>query len=91
MFRAGVRSLPNHARILNEDPREELRWKKSFGIYYGRKSNVLWHANDDEVDFELTIEDKEYKINDGYYEKHEQPIKKLRNHTKRYSEKKNSS
>ena len=92
MGRRGVnwaKSLPNYARMLNEDAREELGWKSPFEIYYGRKSNVLRHANDNEFDFEPTIEDIEYKINDRYYEKHEEQIKKLRNHAKRYSEKKN--
>ena len=78
MGRRGVnwaKGLPNYARILNEDAREELGWKSPFEIYYGRKSNVLRHANDDEVDFEPTIEDIEYKINDRYYKKHEEQIK----------------
>ena len=66
-----------------------IRVEKPFEIYYGTKSNVLRHANDDEVDFEPTIEDIKYKINDRYYEEHEEQIKKLRNHAKRYSEKKN--
>ena len=64
MGRIGVdwaKSLPNYAGILNEDDREELRWKSSFEIYYGRKSNVLRYATDDEVDFEPIIEDIEYK------------------------------
>ena len=65
-----------------------IRVEKPFEIYYGTKSNVLQHANDDEVDFEPTIEDIEYKINHRYYEKHEEQIKKIRNHAKRYSEKK---
>ena len=47
-----------------------------FEICYGRKPNVLRHANDDEVGFEPTIEYIEYKINDRYYEKHEEQIKK---------------
>ena len=91
MGRRGVdwaKSLPNYAWILNKDAREELGWKSSFEIYYGRKLNVLGHANDDEVDFEPTIEDIEYKINNRYYKKHEEQIKKLRNHAKRYPEKK---
>ena len=46
-------------------------------------------ADDDEVDLEPTIEDMEYKINDRYYEKHEEQIKKLRDYANRYSEKKN--
>ena len=49
--------------------------------------NVLWHAKNDEVDFEQTMEDAKYKIKDRYYEKHNNK-KKKRNHTKRYSEKK---
>ena len=32
--------------------------------------NVLWHAKNDEVDFEQTMEDAKYKIKDRYYEKH---------------------
>ena len=83
--RGGVnwaKSLPYYARILNEDAREELGWKIPYEIYYGRKSNVLRHANNDEVDFEPTIEDIEYKINDRYYEKHEEQIKTIRNHAK---------
>ena len=73
-----AKSLPNYARILNEDAREELGWKSPFEIYYGRKSNVLRHANDDEVDFEPTIEDIEDKINYRYCEKHEEQIKKIK-------------
>ena len=79
MGRRGVnwaKSLPSYARILNEDAREELEWKSPFEIYYGRKPNVLRHANDDEVGFEPTIEYIEYKINNRYYEKHEEQIKK---------------
>ena len=82
-----AKSLPNYARILNENAKEELGWKSPFEICYGRKLNVLRHANDDEVDFEPTIENAEYKINNRYYEKHEEQIKKLTNYAKRYSEK----
>ena len=46
------------------------------------------HANDDEVDFEPTIEDIEYKINERYYKKHEEQIKNQEITQKRYSEKK---
>ena len=67
-----AKRLPNSARLLNDDAKEELGWKKPFEIYYGRNWNVLRRANGDEVDFE----------------KHEEQIKKLRNHAKRYSEKK---
>ena len=92
MGRRGVnwaKSLPNYARILNEDARKELGWKSPFEIYNDSKSNVLWHANDDEIHFEPTTEeDIEYKIKNRYHEKHEEQIKKLRNHVKRYSEKK---
>ena len=70
--RSGVnwaKSLPNYARILKEDAREELGQKSPFEIYHGRKSNVLRHANNDEVDSESTTENIEYKINDRYYMK----------------------
>ena len=33
---------------------------------WAESRNVLRHANDDEVDFEPTIEDPEYEINDRY-------------------------
>ena len=81
-----AKSSPNYARILNGDTREKLGWKKPFEIYYDIELNVLWHANNDEVDFEQTMEDAKYKIKDRYYEKHNK--KNMRNHTKRYSEKK---
>ena len=51
---------------------------KPFEIYYDRKSNVLRHANDDEVDFEPTIEDIEDKINYRNCEKHKEQIKKIK-------------
>ena len=92
MDRRGVnwaKSLPNYAPIFNKDAREELGWKSPPEIYHGRKSNVLRHGNDDEVDFEPTTEDIKYKIKYLYYQKHEEQIKKLRNHAKCYSEKKN--
>lgn len=38
--------------------------------------NVLWHAKNDEVDFEQTMEDAKYKIKDRYYEKHNKKKKK---------------
>ena len=38
--------------------------------------NVLWHAKNDEVDFEQTMEDAKYKIKDRYYEKHNNKKKK---------------
>lgn len=39
MGKAGVnwvKSLPEYARFLNEDPKEELSWKSPFEIYHGR-------------------------------------------------------
>ena len=32
-----VKSLPEYAITLNEEPREELSWKSAFEVYYGRK------------------------------------------------------
>ena len=40
-----VKSLPEYARSLNEDPKEELSWKSPFEIYYGRKPNVAATGN----------------------------------------------
>lgn len=48
MGKAGVnwvKSLPEYARSLNEDPKEELSWKSPFEIYYGRKPNVAATGN----------------------------------------------
>ena len=38
--------------------------------------NVLWHAKNDEVDFEQIMEDAKYKIKDRYYEKHNKKKKR---------------
>ena len=35
-----IKSLPDYARSLNLDPKEELSWKSPFEIYYRRKPNV---------------------------------------------------
>ena len=35
----GVKSLPEYAKTLNEEPGEELSWKFAFEVYYGRKFN----------------------------------------------------
>lgn len=48
MGKAGVnwvKSLPEYARSLKEDPKEELSWKSPFEIYYGRKPNVAATGN----------------------------------------------
>jgi len=48
MGKAGVnwiKSLPDYARSLNQDPKEELFWKTPFEIYYGRKPNVAGTGN----------------------------------------------
>ena len=34
-----VRSLQDYARTMNVEPREELKWKSAFEVYYGRKIN----------------------------------------------------
>ena len=34
-----VKLLPEYAKTLNEEPREELSWKSAFEVYYGRKFN----------------------------------------------------
>jgi len=40
-----IKSLPDYARSLNQDPKEELSWKSPFEIYYGRKPNVAGTGN----------------------------------------------
>ena len=48
MGKAGVnwiKSLPDYARSLNQDPKEELFWKTPFEIYYGRKPNIAGTGN----------------------------------------------
>ena len=48
MGKAGVnwvKSLPEYARSLNEDSKEELSGKSPFEIYYGRKPNVAATGN----------------------------------------------
>lgn len=34
-----VKSLPEYAKTLNEEPRKELSWKSAFEVYYGCKFN----------------------------------------------------
>ena len=48
MGKAGVnwiKLLPEFAKSLNENPKEELSWKSPFEIYYGRKPNVAGTGN----------------------------------------------
>ena len=48
MGKAGVnwiKSLPDYARSLNLDLKEELSWKSPFEIYYGCKPNVVSTGN----------------------------------------------
>ena len=52
--------------------------------------NVLWHAKNDEVDFEQTMEDAKYKIKDRYYEKHNKKKKKKREITPNVTLRKNN-
>ena len=40
-----IKSLPDYARSLNLDPKEELSWKSPFEIYYGRKPNLVSTGN----------------------------------------------
>ena len=38
-----VKNLPDYMKSLNNEKREELSWKSSFEIYYGRTANELGH------------------------------------------------
>ena len=38
-----VKKLPRYATVLNAGAREGLGWKNPFKIYYGRKSNAIFH------------------------------------------------
>ena len=57
MGKAGVnwiQSLPDFARSLNLDPKEELSWKSPFEIYYGRKPNVVSTGNPHVEEWDMT-------------------------------------
>lgn len=57
MGKAGVnwvKSLPDYARSLNQDPKEELSWKSPFEIYYGRRPNVAGPANRNAEEWDMT-------------------------------------
>lgn len=40
-----VANIDNYDWILNDESKEERRWKTPFEIYYGRRSNVLVKAS----------------------------------------------
>lgn len=57
-----AKELPDYAKCLNNEKREELGWKSPFEIYYGRKSNELLNAglnSTDEITFQKTLPPKE--------------------------------
>lgn len=57
MGKAGVnwiKSLPDYARSLTLDPKEELSWKSPFEIYYGRKPNVDSKGNPNAEEWDMT-------------------------------------
>ena len=49
-----IKSLPDYARSLNLDPKEELSWKSPFEIYYGRKPNVVSTDNPHAEEWDMT-------------------------------------
>ena len=52
-----AKQLPDYDKCLNNEKREELGWKSSFEIYFGRKSNELVNAEltyDGYVSVEIT-------------------------------------
>ena len=49
-----IKSLPDCARSLNLDPKEELSWKSPFEIYYGRKPNVDSKGNPNAEEWDMT-------------------------------------
>ena len=65
-----VKSLPEYARTLNLDPKEELAWKSPFEIYYGRKPNSVetkgnrnvqeWHIASDRYQGMIHPSSKDY-------------------------------
>lgn len=40
-----VANLGAYSRILNDESKEELGWKRPYEIYFGRKSNTLIQAS----------------------------------------------
>ena len=56
-----VKSLPEYAKTLNEEPREELSWKSAFEVYYGRKFNHADRLSEFPVAQEWDQTGEEYK------------------------------
>ena len=50
-----VKSLPEYMKCLNNEKKEELGWKSSFEIYYGRKSNKLLNDGKTSEDFDIDV------------------------------------
>lgn len=58
-----VKSLPDYARTMNLDPREELSWKSAFEVYYGRKINrdELISRSDNQIIEERALSENSYE------------------------------
>ena len=53
-----VKNLPQYMKCCNYEKREELSWKSTFEIYYGRKQNELlndWKSHDSNIHFSNTV------------------------------------
>ena len=84
MGKAGVnwiQSLPDFARSLNLDPKEELSWKSPFEIYYGRKPNVVSTGNPHVEEWDMTSKKYHSMIHPRSkdYSEHETNLRAIRN------------
>ena len=84
MGKAGVnwiQSLPDYARSLNLDPKEELSWKSPFEIYYGRKPNVVSTGNPHVEEWDMTSKKYHSMIHPRSkdYSEHETNLRAIRN------------
>ena len=84
MGKAGVnwiQSLPDFARSLNLDPKEELSWKSPFEIYYGRKPNVVSTGNPHVEEWDMTSKKYQSMIHpcSKDYSEHETNLHAIRN------------
>lgn len=84
MGKAGVnwvKSLPDYARSLNQDPKEELSWKSPFEIYYGRRPNVAGPANQNTEEWDMTASKYHHMIHPHSrdYSEHERKLCASRN------------
>lgn len=76
-----IKSLPDYARSLNLDPKEELSWKSPFETYYRRRPNIVSTGNLHAEEWEMTSKKYHSMIHSRSkdYLEHETSLRAVRN------------